>query len=274
MSYKWIFTYCDDEADLGGRLATALDMASRFEAHLTVLTLGYLRELPYGDEYVTRAALAEWQQDANASAEALARSATEHLTRSGVRGEARPLVTFAGGLESTFGKEVRLADLVVLGRPEDAAHTRAAEILAEGALFDGGATTLICPARMPEQAGKTIVIAWNGGREALRAVRRAMPFLKGAGRIEIAAVDTGRPAEPSAEDLAILLSRHGLEVEVAILPREGQAVSDVLLQRLADTGADLLVMGAYGRSRLREFVLGGVTRDMLRNIDVPTLMAH
>jgi nucleotide-binding universal stress UspA family protein len=144
----------------------------------------------------------------------------------------------------------------------------------EDAVFHADAATLICPRGMSKAPGDTVLIAWNGGREAMRAVRRAMPFLRRASRIEIAMVDPEASDGAPGGDLALFLSRHGLSVDVTSLAGGGERASDVLRRRILDLGADLLVMGAYGHSRLREIVLGGVTRDFLRDPPVATLMAH
>ena len=105
-------------------------------------------------------------------------------------------------------------------------------------------------------------------------MRRAIPLLRTAGRVEIAVIDpTGFEGEPGA-DLAVLLARHGIAVEITTHALAGHRTSDVLRQRLTDVGADLLVMGAYGHSRFREYVIGGVTRELLAEAPVPILMAH
>ena len=118
------------------------------------------------------------------------------------------------------------------------------------------------------------MIGWNGDREALRAVRRALPFLRGAAKVEIAIIEpTGSDGDPGA-DLAVFLARHGVGSEITTHPLGGRSVSEVLRQRVTDSDADLLGMGAYGHSRVREYVIGGATLDVLRSATVPVLMVH
>eukprot|EP01026_Neomeris_dumetosa_P024507 TRINITY_DN20386_c0_g1_i2.p2 TRINITY_DN20386_c0_g1~~TRINITY_DN20386_c0_g1_i2.p2 ORF type:complete len:124 (-),score=5.18 TRINITY_DN20386_c0_g1_i2:290-661(-) len=121
---------------------------------------------------------------------------------------------------------------------------------------------------------ETVLIGWDGSREALRAVRRAMPFLVRAASVEIAIYDPDAHQTAPGEQLATLLARHGVDVEIAVRPTVGGGVSSALTQRITEKGADLLVMGAYGHSRFREYVLGGVTRDIMESVPVPILTAH
>jgi nucleotide-binding universal stress UspA family protein len=122
------------------------------------------------------------------------------------------------------------------------------------------------------------MIAWDSGREAARAVNDALPVLEQATAVTVLSVNP-RPGidlhgeEPGA-DIALHLSRHGVKVEVQQTQVEEINVGDTVLSRLADLGCDLLVMGAYGHSRLREVVLGGVTRTLFESMTVPVLMSH
>ncbi|MDA3921580.1 MAG: universal stress protein [Salinisphaera sp.] len=127
--------------------------------------------------------------------------------------------------------------------------------------------------------GKRILVAWNGSREATRAVREALPLLRTADQVVILTINPktsdyrGLAEEPGA-DIARYLARHGVNVEVTQTVHEGSNVTDTLLSRAADLSADLICMGAYGHSRLRELALGGVTRKIMRQMPVPVLLAH
>jgi nucleotide-binding universal stress UspA family protein len=125
---------------------------------------------------------------------------------------------------------------------------------------------------------RRVLAAWDGSAPAARALGDALPLLRQAGRVSLVVVDPerlgGRVGERPGADMAAHLARHGVKVEVQALPSGGLATADVLLDLAADTGAELLVMGGYGHSRLREFVLGGVTRSILGTMAVPTLMSH
>ena len=120
------------------------------------------------------------------------------------------------------------------------------------------------------------MVCWDGGRAAARAIRDAMPFLRRAGRIEVVIVTNERGKQDQIEraDIGAHLSRHGLNVAVKRMPLGDVDVADMLLSHAADEEVDFIVMGGYGHSRLREFVLGGVTRSLLRTMTVPVLMSH
>ena len=131
-----------------------------------------------------------------------------------------------------------------------------------------------------ETVGRNVIIAWNNSRESARAVADALPLLTGAERVTILALNPkggveldGHGDVPGA-DIALHLARHDVNVDAAQLVTEDVSVADMLLSRAADEGADLLVISAYGHSRLGELVLGGVTRSILAHMTLPVLMSH
>jgi len=119
-------------------------------------------------------------------------------------------------------------------------------------------------------------VCWDGSRPAARAIGDAMPLLAKAGKVEIVSIsdEPGKQDKIEGVDMEHHLARHGLKVEVERIPRGDVDVADALLSHAADSGADIMVMGGYGHSRLRQFLLGGVTRSTLRSMTVPVLMAH
>jgi nucleotide-binding universal stress UspA family protein len=125
--------------------------------------------------------------------------------------------------------------------------------------------------------GTRVLVAWNASREAARAVRDALPLLKRARRVDVVAFDPQRSAdhgEQPASDIALYLARHGVRASAAQQRGTGIEIGAQILSRAADMEADLIVMGAYGRSRFRERVLGGATRTLLESMTVPVLMSH
>jgi nucleotide-binding universal stress UspA family protein len=127
-----------------------------------------------------------------------------------------------------------------------------------------------------ERLGERVLIAWNGSREATRAVHDAIPILKRAITVTVLSIDPevdSPPRTPSA-DITLHLARHGIAAEAASTSSVDFGVGNALLSRAADLGADLIVMGAYGHSRMREMVLSGATRHLLQNMTVPVLMSH
>ncbi len=275
MPYKSILTCTDSESEPENHVAAAIELTRRFDAHLTIAALGCEPDFPpsaFGD--FPGLETAEIFAQSRERAEALARKAGELVERHGIRGDATPLVGSYAGLPRAFGRLARFSDLVVLGQPGAATSHQAAVNLIEGSLFDGDAAALVCPETIPKAPGGSVVIGWNGDREALRAVRRAIPILSRASNVEIAIIDPSETGGDPGADLAVFLARHGIAVDVATHAQTRHSVSEVLRQRVVDRDADLLVMGAYGHSRFREFVIGGVTRDILEASPVPVLLAH
>ncbi len=146
-------------------------------------------------------------------------------------------------------------------------------------VMSAGRPALVIPyIGAPEGFGRTVTLAWDAGREAARTVADAMPLLERAEQVHVLAVNprsgiSGHGEEPGA-DIALHLARHGITAEVNHTHAQDVGVGDAILSWLSDSGSDLLVMGAYGHSRLRELVLGGVTRRLLDSMTVPVLISH
>ena len=174
-----------------------------------------------------------------------------------------------GDPAALLARAARTADLVVAGRGE--ADTAGAADLPEQLVTAAGVPVLVLPPQAPAgEIGGTVLVAWNGSREAARAAHGALPFLaSGAGRVVLCAV--GEEAGASLDDAAAMLGRHGVPLRTERVDGPDADAGEVLLARAAEHGADLLVMGAYGRSRLREFVFGGATRHALREAPLPVL---
>ncbi len=167
----------------------------------------------------------------------------------------------------------RTADVTVLGRQGDngAADLR----LLQTVLLDSGRPILLTPDRPPQHLGRHVAIAWKESREAARAVAFALPSLAAADRVTIVSVEEdARTAVEACERLRHALIWHNTATTMRHIKPEGREPVEALLAAVAAQGADLLVMGGYGHSRLREVVFGGVTRRVLQAADVPVLMAH
>ena len=214
-----------------------------------------------------------------ASAEALETEVRGHLGAQDIRWSAESAVAQMGGVGALIAQRARFADLVVLAQPYGEGAAPDAEAVVEAALFDGNCPVLILPHGKSDVAGigRRVIIAWNQSDEALTAIRRARPILKSADLVEITVVDPS-PHSPEGSDpggaLCQMLTRHGIKAEVAVLAKTLPTVSEVLNRRAAESGADLIVMGAYSHSRLREAIMGGATRHMLERAKVPVLMAR
>jgi len=284
MALKDILVHLDATERAGARLRLATELARQHDAHLIALHVIDLT-LPaiVASEPSGGVMLAELLEDmrriALADAARVEAAFRERVRTAGIQGEWRLV---EGSTPGQVALNARYADLTVLGQADPAGGVDSpgnAAAVVEEVLFTSGRPVLLVPfAGHFEAVGKRVLIGWNASREAARAVNDALPLLAQAELVMVLAVNPrrglgGHGDQPGA-DIALHLARHGVRVEVqhAVAPEIGEA--DVLLNTAADKGADLLVMGAYGHSRLRELVLGGVTRSLLRQMTIPLLMAH
>ncbi len=281
MSFKSLTTIVTSAAAVPKAMAAAAGLARLHDAHLEVLALGVDRtQIGYsylgGGGVLMQVALDRAEAEARA-VEAAAKTTLE-AEGLGLRWSVEGAVAQAGGLGELVALRARFADLVVLPQPYGKGASADSEAVLEAALFEGQAPVLVLPdahtlTRLPER----IVIGWNQSREAMVAVRRALPLLKAARRVEIAVIDPPHHGPERSDPggmLCQMLVRHGVKAEVAVLARSMPRISDVLNRHLREIDADLLVMGAYGHSRFREAILGGATRNMLEQAEVPVFMAH
>jgi nucleotide-binding universal stress UspA family protein len=181
-------------------------------------------------------------------------------------------------LSSEVGVHAYYADLVVVARPESAGPTASPPGLAESLVVSSGRPIIVFPPRNTVSRVRRILVAWNATRESIRAVADALPLLVKAETVEVLVVDhqrrpKGHGQEPGA-DIARHLARHGAHVEVLRLSSDGKDVGRLLLSQAAAFGADLLAMGAYGHTHLREWMFGGVTRTVLYEAGLPVLMSR
>jgi nucleotide-binding universal stress UspA family protein len=172
-------------------------------------------------------------------------------------------------------------DLVLAGQadPDDPEASFSGKF-PESLVMDAGRPVLLLPrsAHDPSFAIRRVLVAWNGSREAARAVGDAMPLLRRAEAVRVVSAESASGERDGARlpevDVAAWLARHGVRSELASVLRDERDVGAWLLSTANDFDADLIVAGAYGHSRIREFVLGGVTRTLLRSMAVPVLMSH
>ncbi|MDP6573117.1 MAG: universal stress protein [Rhodospirillales bacterium] len=172
----------------------------------------------------------------------------------------------------------RLADLIVAGRPTADADPSATMVV-NAALFETGRPVLVAPpgvsaAPAPAAMGSKVAIAWNLNAEAARAVTAAIPFLGRAESVVVVTAESKRTSSGAAGELVPYLAWHGISAVTKTIPPSRRAVGEALLGACADVGADMLVMGAYTHGRVRQLILGGVTRHVLAEATIPVLMAH
>jgi nucleotide-binding universal stress UspA family protein len=279
MAYKSLVIVITQESGLGGPLTAAIDLARRWDAHLHVLCVGIDRVVT--DVYFSGTGMAiriDAMDEATKAAHQLQSLARTHLDAQDIRWSVDQAVVAEGMLYTVVAQGTRYADLVTLPKPYGPDGSDASVAVTEAALFGGRVPVLILGpgAKWPER-NRRIVLAWNESPEALRATRASLPLLKQADLVDIIVVDP-RPSGPERSDpggaLSEMLVRHGVKAQVTVVAKTLPRVSDLILRQARESGADLIVMGAYGHSRLRESILGGATRAMLEQADIPVFMAH
>jgi len=275
MPLKDLLVHADDTEQSIPRLATAVELAAAHGAHLGVL---YVRQPfffpPHGIDGMTADVLDAQKVASLATAGEIKDKHSGTLNASGIKCEWR---SEEGIALDVIAKHARYSDLVVVG--QGPSNGGAADDLAGSLVLASGRPVLVVP-RSGKHSGKIerIMVAWDGGSHAARAVNDALPLLQAAQMVTVLTINPGKNREghgdiPSA-DISLHLARHGVKVNGHSLAAGGLREEEMLLARAADDASDLIVMGAYGHSRLREFILGGVTRYMLENMTVPVLMSH
>jgi nucleotide-binding universal stress UspA family protein len=255
----------------------AISIAETFEAHVGAVAFSYEPVIPPTVMGGIPASLIDAQRADNEKAATGALAKFDAAAkRSGVSFESRSISASLAGAADTFGAMARRFDLSVIAQaePEKIAPE---ELIVEGALFGSGRPVVVVP--YIQKSGvklDRVMVAWDASRNAARAVADAMPFLAKAGTIDVVIVASERPKsdEIAGADIAHHLARHDLKVDLKRIVATDTDVANTILSHAADTSADFIVMGGYGHSRLREFVLGGATRGILSSMTVPVLMSH
>jgi nucleotide-binding universal stress UspA family protein len=257
----------------------AVSVAATFSSHLTGVAFVYDPVIPVSGAGYIPADVIEAQERDN---EAAAQAALGRLAKAGqAAGVAVEPVTLGTSFAAAGGQFARLArrfDLAIVGQ-SDPETGSSEEMIAEAALFGSGRPVILVPYIQKDGLKLDhVMVCWDGSQAAARAIGDSMPILKKSKQVEIVIVANERGKDKQDEipgaDLGQHLARHGLNVTVKRTAVGDIDVADVLLSHAADVGTDFIVMGGYGHSRLREFVLGGVTRSILRAMTVPVFMAH
>jgi nucleotide-binding universal stress UspA family protein len=278
MTYKTILVHCDASRTIDKRLAAAADVAQRFESRLVGLHAREPFEVAsFVDGGMPIGALMDAYQAGRDAAQKMAQTAYDRVTKGrNFPSEWRVTEAFS---DDALAVSARYADLLVVGQadPDDPAGSR--NDLPEAMAFATGRPVLVVPQIGALSAvGKVVMLCWNASRESARAAADALPFLQAADKVIVLVVDpevsADRHGQEPGADVALWLARHGVNVTVQRDVAADAEVGEVILSRAADCGADLIVMGIYGHSRLRETILGGVSRTLLSSMTVPVLMSH
>lgn len=255
----------------------AISIAVLFGAHIGAVAFTYEPVIPGSLLGGIPTDLIEAQREENSK---LARAAVARFdaaaAKAGVSAESRMLDASIEGAADLFGRIARRFDLAVVGqaRPKEGA---AEELLIEGALFESGRPVVVVPHVQTEPIRlNRVLVCWDASRPATRAIADAMPFLQRAKAVEVVAVSAERAKgrELVGTNMARHLARHGVEVELTRMTTGDVDVAKAIRSHATERVADLVVMGGYGHSRLREFILGGVTRTFLASSTIPMLLSH
>lgn len=280
MNYKTIVVHLDRDARRTERLDLALSLVGEFDAHLIGLFALSAEHIPSAAMAEAGARIIEVQKQSRAEAareaEAAFRSAVAR--RVGVRAEWR--MSEADALVAMH-TSARYADLLVVGQRDRHANSDAGTergFLDELVLSTGRPLLIVPYAGHFPRVGKKVLVAWNARSQATRAVTDALPLLARADSVQVMVFEPegsrSSHGENPGADIALYLARHGVKASASRQFCSSDEVGVQILSRAADLDADLIVMGAYGHSRVRELVLGGVTRTLLDSMTVPVLMSH
>jgi len=255
----------------------AISVAGAFEAHVLGVAFVYDPIIP---GTVMGGIPPEFIESQRRDSDKKARDAIAHFEeaakRAGVSFECLSINASIAGAAERLGRLARRFDLAIVGQPERE-RSAAAEVVDEGVLFESGRPVIFVPyVQKASLKLDRVMLCWDGSRAATRAIADAMPFLHKAKQVEIVMVagKAGKDDEIPGADLGQHLARHGLKVDVKRITAPDIDVGSAILSYAADSNADMIVMGGYGHSRLREFILGGVTRGLLESMTVPALMSH
>jgi nucleotide-binding universal stress UspA family protein len=256
----------------------AVSVAAALDAHVTGIAFAYDPIVPVASTgYIPPEVIETQQRDSEEAAKAAMSRFSAAADRAGVAAEPTMLAASFAGAGEQFGQIARRFDLAIVGQAEPDKGGSVEELIAESVLFESGRPVIMVPyiQKAPLKLDR-VMACWDGSRQAARAIADAMPLLERAGLVEVVIVtnERGKKDEIPGADMGQHLARHGLKVDIKRISEGSIDIADALLSHAADFSADFVVMGGYGHSRLREFVLGGVTRNILRSMTAPVLMSH
>ena len=267
-------------------LSTCLMIARRWNAHVTALHVRVdSRDVaPVAGEGLSGAMIEEMMSATEKESSERAHAVRSMFDRfvaqhDVILSEARPgtdaatasFASVTGREEDLVAQQARLADLTVVPHPDAGEDVSSSDAL-HAVLFDSGRPVLIAPQIAPNTIGSRVCLGWNGTAESASAVYAALPWLQRADAVRILSADGYQRRGPAAPDLAAYLSLHGVHADIVMFQSVGNSVGAGLLAAARDFGCDLLAMGAYSHSRLRQLILGGVTRHVLEHAALPVMM--
>ena len=279
MSYRCIGTVLHDPSRAAAQADALIRTAQSLKARVRIVAL----DVSPSDPSLAFAGLGQVPEPEPSPGEVSSidqiRAAAEaQLRASGVAGQVCAARAPQAALTDVVVEQLRFCDLVVQDRPYGISRLDLDATLAEAVLFAARVPLLILPhERALKTDGSRVMVGWDNSSAALNAVRAALPLLQTADQVQIAMIDPPKDATDRSDPggaVARFLTGHDVSCDIAVMARSAPKIGEVLLTRARDAGCDLLVMGAYGHSRLREAIFGGTTRYVLGHAEMPVLMAH
>jgi nucleotide-binding universal stress UspA family protein len=277
MALKDILVHVDSSRAMPGRVRAAAELARAHQAHLTGLYVIEVPVLPSYAEAQIPTKIIEAQRAAFAAAAKAAEREFENIVQdTGISAEWRSV---EDRRVDALALHAHYVDLIVAGQADEGDPECVSHGLADQLALASGRPVLVIPAAgVTGPIGNNILVAWNARREAVRAVSDAMPLLESADRVSVVCInsqdtDPDNAGIPGAA-IGLHLARHGIDTQTKNIFGAPAGIGELLLQAARDESADLIVMGAYGHSRFREIILGGVTAHVLAHTQVATLLAH
>jgi nucleotide-binding universal stress UspA family protein len=263
-----------DASEIQEAVSFAVALDARISALAFIVQVRAPSQHLMSDAFVGALVASEREKSSAAAAELLA-AFEASAKKAGVFQETLTKACFTSEAPDLLTREARLRDLTIVPAISEGSNYR---WYAESIVFGSGRPVLLLPqrSRARELAIDTVVIAWDGSRPAARAVADALPFLEQAKKVHVVTVlnEKELSSESPAAELSRYLKRRGIDATPECIDAAGRRIGEILSSYLTSYQADLLVMGAYGHSRLREFILGGATRSMLANPPLPILLSH
>jgi nucleotide-binding universal stress UspA family protein len=274
MSIKTILLHLNNDPQLESRIETALNLAALHGAHIKALytiaqvtvPTSFMGYVP--PEFIEHSKVAEEKQAAEAKAK------LDKL--SSAAGQEIEFVVEEGYAPDLINEHAVAVDVVIVGQGDpDADNNMQSQYIADELVVSSPRPVLVIPyAGEYKKFGKHVLVAWNNSREASRALHEALPFLANADKVTLLSVNADEDESYETAHVIAHLKRHGIEATFKAGVWPDIKVGDALLDALVDYSADMLVMGAYGHSRLREMILGGATENTLAHMTAPVLFAH
>lgn len=284
MALRNLLLHVDQTKACSARMDAAVALAAREDAHLTGLYCVGEFLLP-GWADVPGQVLAEQRRRETERAETVLGGFREKAEKAGISYETRMAEVPADSVADEVAVNARYVDMAILGQTDPDEIPTGGRHIVETVVMGAGRPVLVIPyIGLPNAAdggaalGRKVVVAWDAGRESTRAVNDALPLLEKSDSTQVVAINPTtsfqKHGEEPGADIGLHLARHGVNVDVQHYNVGDLGPGDALLSRVSDENADMLVMGAYGHSRLRELVMGGATQTVLQHMTVPVLMSH